>query len=191
MKNILLDLGCHKFEGLTKLLVDKIIDDSFHVYCYEANPNISVNTKHNFNFKTLELFNEAVSDFDGEIFFNLDETNISQGCNILENPPCEDILWKTKYKWKNIKIPCVSADTVLSRCDISSDDRVYIKCDIEGAEFDVLPMILKSPHIFNIHRLFVEWHDRFWYPDHLEKQNQKQQIINMFNMIHVKVEDWD
>jgi len=190
MKNIFIDLGSHKFEGMSKLLLEKIIDSNFVVHSYEANPNIII-SQNNFNFKSFFLFNEAVSDFDGEILLNLDETNISQGCNILENPPCEDVLWKTKYKWKSMNIPCVSIDTVLSRCNILSDDCVYIKCDIEGSEFDVLPMLLKSPYIFNIKRLFVEWHDRFWYPNEQQKQKQKQDIINMFDMLDIKVENWE
>lgn len=190
MKNILIDLGSHKFEGLKKLLSENIINHTFDVYCYEANPNIPV-VQQEFYFKSFQLFREAVSDFDGEVSFNLDETNTSQGCNILKQPPLEDVLWKTKYQWKTINVPCVSVDTVLARCNIAENDNLYIKCDIEGAEFDVLLMILKSPYIFNIRRLFVEWHDRFWYPDHLEKQNQKQQIINMFNMVDIKVENWE
>jgi FkbM family methyltransferase len=194
MDNILLDLGSHKFEGLNLLLKKGIINNTFRVYCYEGNPNVFNEVKNklsSFLFSHIELKNEVVSDFDGMINFNIDESGMSQGCNALLSPPNEDVLWKTKYKWNKITVPCVSIDSVLEECDIKPEDSVFVKCDIEGSEFEVLSMLLKSPYIFNVKRLFVEWHDRLWFPNNDLKIQQKQDLIYMFNMLNIEVEEWE
>ncbi len=194
MKNILIDLGCHKFEGLNKLLNDNIIDHTFFVHAYEANPYVFEESNLNkkmFNFANFEHYNEAVTNYDGEIVLNLDQTNKSQGCNILPEPPSEDVLWKTKYEWKHIKIPCVSIKNVLSRCDIKPDDNLIIKCDIEGSEFDVLKMLLVDCHLTNVTKILVEWHERFWFPNHSIKIKQKEELISKFKEQNIILEYWE
>lgn len=191
MKKILIDLGSHKYEGLSKLIKDGIVDNSFFVYCYEANPNVFREAKNTFSFEYLESYNEAVSNFDGEATLNLDESQISQGCNIIADPPSEDVLWKTKYKWTPTNIKCVSIDTVLERCNLNEEDIVLVKCDIEGSEFEVLEMLLKNKNLNNIKQIFVEWHERFWHPNEKEKELKKQELTRLLIDNKIEVINWE
>ena len=58
---------------------------------------------------------------------------------------------------------------------------IYIKIDIEGSEFKVLPRIANSDKLNHIKELHVEWHERFWNSDPI-KYNQKCKI--KYDMIH-------
>ena len=37
-----------------------------------------------------------------------------------------------------------------------------MKCDIEGSEFKVLPILLKTEHINKFKEIYVEWHERYF-----------------------------
>jgi FkbM family methyltransferase len=79
------------FEGLSILLKTGVIDSSYSVYCFEPNPNVFPKTMDRVEetskqFQNLYLYNYAVSDRDGTITFNLDQSKTNQACNILDNP---------------------------------------------------------------------------------------------------------
>ena len=91
MKKIV-DLGCHKLEGLMNLYNSKNIDSSFKVYCFEPNPFIFKKTleevkKNKSKFISIDVFNLAVGNEDRKMYMNIDETQESQACNVLLNPP--------------------------------------------------------------------------------------------------------
>lgn len=194
MKKILLDLGSHKLEGLTKLIKNNQIDDDYHVYCYEANPFVykeSLKKKSEFLFKCIEISNLAVSDFNGNVFLNLDESKESQGCNILKDPPREDVTWKTKYYWTKMEIECISIERILENINIKSNDEIVIKCDIEGSEFEVLKMLLSSKYVENVKKIYVEWHERLWHPNTEFKVEEKKDIINKIKKNDIELIEWE
>lgn len=41
MKNVFLDLGSHKGEGLLEFLENGIIDSTYDIFCFEASPNLN------------------------------------------------------------------------------------------------------------------------------------------------------
>ena len=177
--NILLDLGAHKLQGVKYLYQNNCIDTSYIVYSYEANPYIfeelnkeSKEFEHQTNIK-IYTYNLAVSDVDGEILFNVDQNGLdSMGCNLLDNPVTEDPVYHSKYSWKKIKIPSVSLYTIFDSFDKKNLERIDVKMDIEGTEYKILPDLLKLKKSFNIKKLYIEWHDRLFYPNHKEKQNE-------------------
>jgi len=73
--------------------------------------------------------------------------------------------------------------------DLNTDDlEIYIKCDIEGSEFKVLPCLLKSEYIKFVKEIYIEWHERFFlksdnYNEILDKKNE---IINNLDKNEIK-----
>lgn len=194
--NKLIDLGCHMFEGLNTLLKNGVVDSSYSVYCFEPNPNVFPKTKERLeetskNFQNLYLYNCAVSDRDGTITFNLDQSKTNQACNILENPPAEDVVWGGSYTWSQVSVESVSAKTLFKMCNIKPEDRVKIKCDIEGAEFVFLSDLLKCYDLSFISEIMVEWHERFWYPNHEAKAQEKKELIRQLTERDILVRYWD
>lgn len=193
--NKLIDLGSHLFEGINLLLDKGNVDSTYTVYSFEANPFICEKASEKLldnskKFKNLYLYNYAAGDSDGTIYFNLDETNLNQACNILENPPEVDIWYKSRYKWKKIPVPSISAKSLIQLCDIKLDDNVKIKCDIEGAEFCFLWDLLKLDDISFIKEMYVEWHHRYWYPEENKKEEEKNILIDKFREKNILINEW-
>jgi FkbM family methyltransferase len=193
--NKLIDLGCHGLEGLESLLASGHIDSTYHVYSFEANPYVyvkaldaadSVQTK----FASLTVYNCAVCDMDGIVPFNIEKNKTSNACNILETPPDSDVVYGSSFSWTRIPVNSVCAETLLEICDVSSNDSVKVKCDIEGAEFVFLTDLLRCKNLQPIKELYVEWHERFWYPDHEPKVAEKQELIRQLRLHNIVVNEW-
>jgi FkbM family methyltransferase len=193
---LILDLGAHKLEGSKKLISTyKNGSDNIHLVCWEANPFIFHETIQNAkNFSKLhnvkvECRNFAASNKKTKLKFNVDESKTSQGCNSLENPIETDVLWGTKYKWSQV---LVETESIREWIDQVHDvEEIFIKCDIEGAEFEVLPDILKSKNIQLVKKIFVEWHERFWHPNENIKIQEKNKIINDYKELKIEVIEWE
>lgn len=195
MKKIV-DLGCHKLEGLMNLYNSKNIDSSFKVYCFEPNPFIFKKTleevkKNKSKFISIDAFNLAVGNEDRKMYMNIDETQESQACNVLLNPPNMDMQYGNRFNWtNNVEVDCISSRTLFQMCEICEEDRVKIKCDIEGSEFLFLEDLLKNPLIRTIEEMYIEWHERFWWPNHGEKIIEKNNLINKIQNLNIKVNTW-
>lgn len=77
--------------------------------------------------------------------------------------------------------------------DDDSDAAIYIKCDIEGAEFTVLPRLLEIEDAGRwVKAIYVEWHDRFWRgkPRHNEILQTKATIKESCAKSSVALYDW-
>ena len=173
--NKLLDLGAHTFEGINHLLHRGIIDSSYGIYSFEPNPTVynkalkklEENAK---KFQYLNLYDYAVGNKDEEVVFHLDESKVSEACNILDQPPNLKELWqRPEWNWTQINVKCISAKTLFELCDIQANDYVKIKCDIEGYEGIVFQEI-KS--VIATQRPFVQ----------LEiSEENKTQLLALFN----------
>jgi len=63
------------------------------------------------------------------------------------------------YKWhENIEVESLDlSQWILDNFDV--DDFIVLKMDIEGAEYEVLPKMVKDGSIAYINHAFIEWHD--------------------------------
>jgi FkbM family methyltransferase len=195
---IILDLGAHKLEGCKKLIhIFKENASQICIFCWEPNPFIFEETKNNAYDLSLnhdvkiECRNYAASTKKEKIKFNIDESKTSQGCNILECPMDLDVTWGTKYKWNNIFVDAESIKEFIDQLELEAKDEIYVKCDIEGAEFDVLPDILKSVNIKYVKKIFVEWHERYWHPHESFKEIERKLIEDNFSKLGIEVIQWE
>jgi FkbM family methyltransferase len=198
-----IDLGTHKFEGLFEFIEKIKINKDFNVYCYEPNKiiynksreNNDVLEKFNNTFNSFYHFNKAVLNYTGKVnfnshkgaFMNSSKTNYNieytTGSNCLDINPKYDSGNGVIFDIDTYECDCIDIEEILSLI-VSKDNNseIYIKCDIEGSEFIVLPKILQSKYLHNIKCLYIEWHERFWSNtnEYISKINEKNNIITKF-----------
>lgn len=194
--NKFIDLGCHVLDGLSGFLSNGMIDKSYSVYCFEANPNVypeAVENSEKYKDKvaSIQIYNRAISNSDEEVLFNVEKTNNkSNACNLLSVPPSRDVVYGATFSWTQVHVQGISAKTLMEMCAVSPDDRVKIKCDIEGGEFDFLWDLLNWESISCVKEMYIEWHERFWYPMHVPKIEEKKTLIHKLTEKGIAVHEW-
>jgi len=201
-----LDLGTHQFEGLSEFTVKLGIDNNFAVYCYEPNTTTFESSKtyiSNFEnkFYSFSHNNLAVMDYTGTITFNSHKgawkdankteyiSGYTCGSNSLDINPSNDACNGVVFDIISETVNCIDINQIINNIlenDVNAE--IYIKCDIEGSEFKVLPKLLSSPYINCIKQIYVEWHERFWEgnDDYDNKCNEKEHIINQFKNLNIE-----
>jgi FkbM family methyltransferase len=202
-----IDLGTHLFEGLEEFITKLGIDNTFCVYCYEPNKFVydkskEISEKYKNKFIIFEHNNIAVMNYTGEITFNSHKgawksngeynSDYDYGSNCLTINPNRDVACGAVFDIIQYKCECLDINDILNKIyNFDKDAIIYIKCDVEGSEFEILPKILDSPYKNLIKELHIEWHERFWYetPDYNKKVFEKKQIINTFKNLNITCYD--
>ena len=119
---------------------------------------------------------------------NYDQT-YTCGSNCLDLNPKYDCVNGFVFDIESTNGECIDIDEILFTI-ISNDNEaeIYIKCDIEGSEFLVLPKLLDSPYVNRIKKIYIEWHERFWHDtnEYQNKINERQTIIDRFNNMNIE-----
>lgn len=193
MKKIFLDCGTHLCEGIVEFYNKGIIDDTFEIHTFEANPACNIKER----IKQIPLniipYNKAVWVEDGYVFFN--QENHKKFNTGSPNDGYSDIDgWASSvdgigfnhpgYENK-IKIPSFNFSKFLK--NLPDDAYIICKMDIEGSEFRVLRHIIKEQTILKIKEIYIEFHERFM-PS--ESYDSKMNIIKEIESLGVKVYPW-
>ena len=70
---------------------------------------------------------------------------------------------------------------------LPADAYVFLKMDIEGSEYRVLPKMIEDRSILYINELVIEWHDWQLSSDYRNKTNE---IKNALSQFDIAVKDW-
>jgi len=192
-----LDLGTHKFEGLREFTKSLPMDKTWNIYCYEANPlvydeELYDSIKHLYHHT--EFHNLAVMNENGFITFHCHDgawsdqskekyvKEYTTGSNALDNTPAYDIGNGAVFNIIDREVECIDINEILHDiCIADPAAEIYIKCDIEGSEFVVLPRMLESRYLSHVKQIYIEWHERFWYNNGMEEKiREKQVYLNNF-----------
>ncbi len=193
MKNIFLDCGTHLCEGLVDFYNRGIIDDTYEIHTFEANPACNIEER----IKQLPLnitpYNKAVWIEDGIVLFNQEHHkkyntgSPTDGYSDIDGWASSIDGIGFHYRGYEDKIEISSIDFSKFVSELPNDANIICKMDIEGSEFYVLRKMIKEKTICKIKEIYIEFHERFM---PAESEHSRQQIINDIAQLGVKVHLW-
>jgi len=126
-------------------------DKSFRIITFE--PRSAWNNKYE-GFKNHELINKAVWNEDGTMDFLVDKRKGSGGSTLIAEKNSGKLDRKNPSKVETVRLSTfISSNT-------EENDLIYLKLDIEGAEYVVLEDLIETGVINRVDKLFIEWHSR-------------------------------
>lgn len=180
MKKIFIDGGAHSGESVD--LFRSLYQDAgeYEIHCFEPNPAMWPLLEK----KGVTLHKEAIWKEDGEKNFYIGK--FSEGSTLME----KKVSGKVNYR-EPIKTRCVRLSRWL-RENTSKEDYVFLKLDIEGAEYDVLDDMIDTGAFDNIDYLCGELHltGKNGKIRSLG-ENRKEQILKRLDDIGVVFNDWN
>ena len=197
MANVFLDLGTHYGQGLGEFIGMYGMDDTWTIHTFEANPVTHKIFMDNHHSRTPWVVShlEAVSDHNGTITVNI-ETPPGEGETGMGTSTVDMTVWnpwgladpdKDHFK-TNAEVPCIDFSQFIQN-NFSKEDRIIIKMDIEGSEFDTLDKMLKDGTFDWVDDIYVEWHARFFRnKEEMEKREAK--IQEQIKPLVTKLENW-
>jgi len=170
MRKIFIDLGSNKCE-ITDMFNEYM--DDYEIFCFEPNLLLERYYKN----KNLNHIQSAAWIQDGEIDFKFDIDSKNYGSTA--------ILTKKTGKFKNVvKVPSVDISNWI-KSNFSKDDHIIMKCDIEGAEYYLIPHLHKTDALSFLDVFILETHPnsklRIDENEFKEKSNNLNEAISYFN----------
>lgn len=153
-KNIFLDLGTHNCQGLSHFVNTQFnMDDKWEIHTFEPNPLIDIDScVKQFTNKNIKTHKKAVWISNGKTVFGQYGDGTSQGSLI------EDTGGSKHYHDFFNKVEVETIDFFEFVNKFNQNDNIYIKMDIEWAEYNVLRYMLDNGWPTNIKEMWVEFH---------------------------------
>jgi FkbM family methyltransferase len=173
MRKIFIDCGAHC--GCTRRLVEET-RPGFEIFSFEPDPEL--------NQFCPDLINKAVWIDNGERTFY--KFGIDGGSSLsLTRAELLRIRKPNYWARQDITVPCIDLDEFIKQFD--KNDYIVLKLDIEGAEYDVIPHLIKNGSIKYINEFFIEWHDeRVGVP-----VSENFRLTNELNGLGLSVNEWN
>lgn len=195
MKNIFLDCGTHLCEGLIQFYNNGIINDSFEIHTFEANPSCNIKERISQIPLDIKYYEVAVWTKDGEVEFSQENHSKSQSSSPTDGYSDVDgwgssvsslnSTWKNKFREENIKVKSINFSNFLNQ--FSKEDNIICKMDIEGSEFPVLRKMLKDNTVDRMDTLYIEWHDHLLPDENIDSKNE---LLSELTKRNIKVINW-
>jgi FkbM family methyltransferase len=144
---VFIDCGAYKGSAVNHFWLNIGDKADWEVHCFEANPN------HRRKYKNATVHKKAVWVENGSAKFYLSKyKKTSPGCSLIRIKKTGSL-----DKRHPIRVKTIDFSEWL-KSGFSKSDTIYIKMDIEGAEYSVLEKMIKDKTIRMVNKLFVEYH---------------------------------
>lgn len=187
--NVLIDCGGNMGQGYEILSKELNIDSNWDVYMFEPNKKCIgiLNSK----YKNINIINKAVWVANEKRKLTLEywphpiNDWVGGATHIIEadeyiKPACI----KDEYLKPGGYIDCIDFSEFLNST-FNKNDRIVLKFDIEGAEFDVLDKMIDDKTVFLINTIYVEWHNRL-----IKNKKNENYYIDFFNKNNIIYNKW-
>lgn len=193
MKNIFLDCGTHLCEGLVQFYNNGIINDSYEIHTFEANPACNIEERVKQLPLNITFYNVAVWVKDGFIQFNQENHKDSKSGSPTDEYSDIDgwasSVSEINLKWggynESIQVKCIDFARFIYK--LPEDSNIICKMDIEGSEFHVLRHLIEKDVISKIKEIYIEFHDHIM---DSEDSSTKDNLIKQIESFGVKVHQW-
>jgi len=147
--NIFIDCGTNDCSGFGHFINHLKIDDTWRTYSFEANPKWVANCLP----PGVNFFNKAVWVKGGKVSFKQYGGEGKSAGSLVA-----DTGGGKHYCDFYDEIEVGSIDFHEFLCIFNKEDEIYIKMDIEHAEYDVLEDMIKKGWPENIKEIWIDWH---------------------------------
>jgi FkbM family methyltransferase len=160
-RNIFIDCGAHMGQTIDYFkLSNTYKNNKWDIYSFEAITDLTkiINIKH----PDINILNKAVWIQDGIIDFyqtkikkqylKNNDMIFGQGSSLIIEKKTGEL-----DKENPIKLECIDLSNWIKN-NFSNDDKIWLKIDIEGAEYEVLKHLIETNIISYIDKLFIEFH---------------------------------
>lgn len=177
----ILDLGANDGCSIRKFKSEYLKNTKeYKIYSFEPHPFFFKYLSNEVNNDDNIIFiNKAVSTQNKKTLFyysigndgsTLNNTKISNGINIKNN----------------FSVECIDIVDVIKKLNLTKNDNLWIKMDIEGEEYNLIPHLYKNNLLNIIDKLYIEWHyDRIKNID-INHHNYCKSLLT-----NIKVYKWD
>jgi FkbM family methyltransferase len=150
--DVFIDLGSH-FGAITKkFIASKHFHPGFQVHAFEPNPALFGVTVSDYPW-FVQVHHQAAWIFDGEIDFYINKNKPdSEASSLIKEKTTGDL-----DKSNPVKVKCVDFSKWL-RENFLVGDNIILKCNIEGAEYEVLSKIMYDGNMHLIRKIYLERH---------------------------------
>lgn len=179
---IFLDLGSHRGQTVEAFYDKQLVEDTdgFEIYCFEPQDFAKDWDKLSDIYPNIMFMKCAAWIYDGDIEMSVVNNGIDPDSSI------STTIYKRNLKYKDGKkesVPCIDFAKWLTQFN----GEIYLKINIEGAEFELLEHLLKTGEIKRIKKVFIEWHDTKVEPVMTEQKND---LIRRIKEAGVEYTNW-
>ena len=175
MRRIFLDCGAHKATSVRKFRNEYPNAEEYEIISFECNPKFKDILD---NTEDITFYNKAVWVEDSKANFYLGKGSSSsliygktRGRLDFDNPIEVETIDFNKWIIENL----------------SKDDYIILKMDIEGAEYEVLNKMLNNSSIGYINKLYIEFHGSRVF----KTKEDTKELRNRLKEIGLNVYNWD
>ena len=175
----ILDLGANDGCSIRKFKKEYLKSvENYKIISYEPHP-FFYNILKNENNSNITIINKAVSIHNNKSKFyysvrpdgsSLNETKTSNGIN----------------KEKFFLVDCIDICDVINNLNLKNNDKLWLKMDIEGEEYNIIPHLYKNNMLKYVNKMFIEWHQSKLKNITLDKHND---CVNMLK--NISCQEWD
>jgi FkbM family methyltransferase len=184
-KKAFVDCGSNLGQGFEHF--KKKFKRNFDYFLFEPNPNCYniLKEKYEEN-KSISIFNNAVYTDNSLKTFTFTE-DFDVGGSIVKDHNSNYPTSQNKY---TVDIQCINFDEFIDKLS-KNYRKIYVKLDIESAEYDVLEQLIQSSNINKLSEIYCEFHSQYMTDsDKKRYQSREEKIIAYCKENQVKFQLW-